>query len=246
MASVITFGVGDKFIITIRKSLVEQPLVRWVNRYELLAVGDGDLDDLIEALSRFTAFEQNMHFNTVHFDQAEVATWKPDSQPYNPEAFYTQQLDLTGFTAPQADLLDLVVCGLVRRQALSGRNGVLALRGCLDETDVLSTGGVWRFSVTGLARWGVNLASAINNILMYMNGSSPVLRFVMIDAEGTHIRAVLDMVIGKISNVKRDHRYFDRPTAPATAARVRSMARPQPSVSIQEQLKVADRISKRK
>lgn len=209
--SVLTFVAGDKFIFTIRKSLVESPLIRWVNRYEAVASAAGTLDDLITMGQAIVEFERQLSFVSVNFDQWEVATWTPDSQPYNPEAFYTEALSVIGTQTQTTEMLDLIVCGLLRRQALSGRNGLLAMRGCLMESDVEGTSGNWRFSAGGIVRWTTLVASALVFIADYFIAGSLPLEFAMIDALGTRIRGVVTFVIGKISNIKRDHHWFNRP-----------------------------------
>lgn len=206
--SVTSFAINDLFYIRVRKHHNEDPSTVWYNTYEVAALSSGGLDEIQGAKTICVNFEAALLLNSATIDQATVSTWEPGLGGYNPGDFITYIENTVGTRAlTGGDDLDLTVAFYIRRQAESGRNGKIFLRNSLLSTDVVSTGGKWRFASAGAMSTLVQDAIDTSSMDLLMEGAG-AFQLSMIEESGDH-RPVLDLLPDRVSNVKLNHVYFD-------------------------------------
>lgn len=210
MASVITFPAGRSFVFTINKRLVANPNKKWNNSYEVISIASGTLGDLVACGQALVAYERWFHTQDCHFVDWEVRTGARDSNPYNPESFYQQPINLPGQVAPRAQtLLDLSVALWTNRAVLTGRLGNLFYRGILAETDVRGDSG--SFALNDGGYWAAQVNTAQSYIYDYLSlGTNPVLKLVMIGPNGEFPRPIVRFDVNGVTISKKLRRYFDR------------------------------------
>lgn len=195
---------------------------RWVNTYELAsdsALAPAMATSILNALA---AAESNLYFNNVRFLTATLSTWTPDSDPYNPNSFFTLELSGGGARAGGVDILDSNVCLVIKKQADLGRSGRLFYRGALAEGDV-EVGGDGRFRIAAtspVAAGGAVMTSYMSAMAPFLSGNvggadNLTLRLIgqSTTSQGvvvTHDRAVTALKVGGVTINRRNHRYFDR------------------------------------
>jgi hypothetical protein len=214
--SVLTFDDADKFIITTKKNLLTNPDNSWVNRYEAQALTAGSAGQLLTLGLAIIAFEKLLHAPVVRFSQLSISTWEPDSKPYDPLAFISTPLSEVGGRTKAQDLISLNQTWGVLRVAATGRFGHLFLRGCLYEDDITAPAGKSIFS--NLTAISSDLAAAVttSGLEDYLGqDASGALRLVMINKNGTQIRALAGLSTGGVSAVPQDHAWFNRTTPAA-------------------------------
>jgi hypothetical protein len=213
------FDAGEMFIIRTRKHWGTNMAAIWHNTYECHAIGAGTLSDLQTLAGAILEFEVAMHYNLVKIDAVTVSTWEPDSHPYNPASFWSQQLtNITGGRTPAGDVLHREACVWLSRNPVLGRLGKLFLRGCLVEGEVAALSGTLTLSNPSTLQ--TILAAAMNDsdlVNYFVGGSSTKLRLAMINQVQTDNEALITFVrdIGPFSisgaiDVKFNHKYFDR------------------------------------
>jgi hypothetical protein len=191
---------------------------RWVNTYELFSTVHGSPDAMLPTLVAIVDAERHLHLTDVQFLSGTVSTWVPDSQPYDPDAFVTQELVGHGSRGngvpPNPTALDSNVCLQVKRQCTTGRSGKLFYRGCLLEGDV-EMGGDGRFTLTagstiiaGGADW-VAYTTAMAPFLNAAEGAD-ALSLISAVAGGQRVRPVDALIPRGVTVNRRNHRYFDR------------------------------------
>lgn len=207
--TVLAFALNDKFIFRIRKHHNEDPSTVWYNTYEARANSSGVLADLTDVKTILVNFEAALLLNTATIDQATISTWEPGLGGYNPGDFITTVENTVGVRPlTGGDDMDLTVALYIRRQAQSGRNGKLFFRNSLLTTDVVTSGGKWRFanpsSMSTLVQNAID-TSTIDTVMV----DSVVVQLVMIEESGDN-RPILDLLPDRVSTVKLNHVYFDK------------------------------------
>lgn len=207
------------FTIRIFKSWsVRDPERRWVNSYEFSSSTLTSPAAMAPIMDQLVIAEKAIHLPDVQFLSGTISTWLPDSHPYDPDAFNTYELtgagarSTAGATANSA--LDSNACYLVKRECTSGRSGKLFYRGCLLEQDVESGGdGRWSLTAGGIMTQGgsafAGYLAAMADFLVAAEGEAAMALISQIEGV-THIRAIANLVVGRVTFNRRNHRYFDR------------------------------------
>jgi hypothetical protein len=209
------------YVIEIHKAWASYDMERsWSNTYEIMAGGAGpaDVDNIALAL---VAAERKLHLVAVNFLEYRIATWEPDSHPYDPTKFVTHSLGTAagqrGVVGDVVNALDYNVCLMVHRSAASGRSGRLYYRGCLTEYDVKQAGD-GRFGLDPTSTF--LSAGAGDPWPLYSGLMAPILNdpptiggtLALISKSGATIyrRPVTSLEIGGVTINKHNHRYFDK------------------------------------
>lgn len=209
--SVLTFATNDLFVARVTKSHVSNPDRKWQNSYEFLANSAGALGDLQDMAEVLVSFEQTIHNTFTTLEQVTVATWGPDSVPYDPDVFFTEPIGLAGARDTTGELEPLNVCWSVSRDPLSGRVGHIFYRGVLSQADTSAPSGILQLStpadmITLLS--GARTDSGFDN---YMGpaATTPVV-LAMVNKTGTNIRAVQILTSQGVAILPVDHAWFNR------------------------------------
>jgi len=204
------FGAGDLFTVRVIKSLATNPDNKWANSYEFQAVGAGAEGELLDLGVSLVDFEIGMHIPAVIFDRLIISTWVPDSKPYSPTSFISSTLTGVGTNAGGTDPLPLSQCLSVARIAGFGRFGHLFYRGIMNESDVHAPAGksvlVDRASKQTLL--DAKIASA--GFDEYFGTGAGPFKMVMVSRDGTQVRPVIQLRAAGVSQVKTDHKWFNR------------------------------------
>jgi hypothetical protein len=212
--SVVAFDEGDLFTVVVEKSLHSNPNLTFRNSYEFQAQEAGSTENLITMGEALVAFEKAMTLETADFVELRIATWEPDSSPYNPATFLALPLTGTGDrTLGEGEEVALNVCLSVARVPQSGRFGHIFYRDALKKPDIIAPSGDWIFEDQDA--YDTLLAGALTSsgIDGYLDGSQ-VLRMVMVDKDGTFIRSVLVLSPQGISTLPTKHKWFNRTPTP--------------------------------
>ena len=202
--------VGERFDIRIRKTVIDQPTVHWFNTYEVCFFDVGTTSDLDSIGSGLVAFEAELLLAPYMIDQVTISTHAEDAHPYNPMSFSTQPYTQGGQRATGGnDLLDLRVALFLKRLPFSGRIGRLFLRGSLHEGDIEAPAGVARLVDTAAMVTAVENAKDAGGLASNLNEGPGQPHIVMIGASNV-TRTVSDIVVGGVSFIKLNHKYFDR------------------------------------
>lgn len=198
---------------------------RWANTYEVDMANPLSPETCSALIGVIVNAEQALHLPQVNFLSATVSTWQEDSTPYNPAAFFTQELSQIGTRVPQGDPLDSNICFVVRKQTGMGRSGRLFYRGVLTEGDC-KVGGDGRFALTenpALTQAGTDFTTYRTRIAQILAGvdNNPAVGTMVVvstaivtgSGEVSNARAVMGVVVGGVTVNKRRHRYFDRAAA---------------------------------
>lgn len=190
----------------------------WVNTYEFTDTnGSAPSSNTWEVVvNQLVLAEKELHLPQVILDTAVVSTYKADGTPYNPSSFVTIPIGVNGIRdTGNGQAIDLNGVYKVRRRVSSGRNGKLAYRGCLVESDVdASLSGRWvlvagsGLQTIGLSWQAYELAMAalldgsFGADMALLSGPSDVV-------DPTYARPVLELLPYGVGFNKQDHRYFD-------------------------------------
>jgi len=182
--SVLAFAEGDSFIFRTFKSMGAPWDYAWSNAYEMHATSSGTDAALLSCAYALINFEKEFHALNVQFDRVGVATWTPDSRPYDPENFMVVPLsDTMGLRTVMApEGLELTL--FVRRQVQTGRMGKLFYRGVLGEADVEQQGRFWKLSDRSAMAGEIADAITASQLDYYFAGTTVPLRFGLIAQYG--------------------------------------------------------------
>lgn len=217
--TVVTYAQGDNFIFRIFKRAVGDNSIKWSNTYEVTARAAGSTTDLEALVAKLISMERTIHYNTVQVYRTSVSTWVPDSHPYNPLEFLTNEADFgVGLRTP-SQILPLEVCWHVARDAKVGRPGKIFYRGAVDGTEVQASGRAYSF-VDEEAMQDVIDAAVTNAILgQYFSGGTAPLGFVMIGipkGETVPYNIGIQTFASKgVSIVQMKHGWYNRAEQPA-------------------------------
>ena len=207
------------------KYAIGNPTYLWSNTYEICsdnASTVGDISGLPAMATSIALAEAVMHIDEVVYDHAVVASWQPDSHPYNPESFISVALDFDGGHTVAGTPAPRYVVMNVSRLVPFGRAGKLAYRGVFDQdsynvSDALEpafTSGAEAALETLVDNFFVAFQGAVETALdehwsMSMVG--------MADLGGGPVlvqRPVSGLRIKGVGFNKPNHKYFDRAPTP--------------------------------
>lgn len=210
-----TYVAGTPFTLRIRSSLTSNRRVRWFNTWEARATQDGDLDVLLGLAATLVGFHYQMSFTYVTIDQVTISSWVPDSHPYNPLGFSTTVYNQVGSKSMLGETaVALRQTLFVKRMVSTGLLGKLFLRGCLIQDDLAYGDGEWVLADTASVEAGMNTIIASSGMANYMLGlGSEQLALAMIGDDG-ETRFIQELAVGGTSDVKLNHKYFDRAPTP--------------------------------
>lgn len=213
--SVLEFEAGSMFTVITKSRIASSPEITWNNSYELWAQIDGDQAALAAFAGSVAAFQIALTLSTIELEEVRVSTWNPDSNPYDPTAFFVQPVNLTGtISATGVEPLPLTDVLFLKRQVSLGRLGKLFLRGALTKGDVTGTYRSWSLSSPGSIGTRVSDALTSSGLDAYLQGGESVngLRLALLHPSGggTTWRPVSDLTVGGVSSVKLNHKYFDK------------------------------------
>lgn len=203
-------GAAESFIIRIRKTIIAAPMVKWSNTYECRFVGLGSSEDLESLAAGLVLFESELLLNLYRIDQVTISTWLPDADPYNPMSFVTLPDATEGQRAVGIGTpADLRTTMYIKRTVESGRIGRIFLRGSLLVGDLTSFAGEW--ALADYSAMASNVASAVSGGGLGSNfeGGSGNPKLALIGA-GQVTRQVQGFLLGGTTQVKLNHKYFDR------------------------------------
>lgn len=211
---VTSFTSGDLFIFEVTKALSSNPDLKFRNTYEMQAVDDGTTSDIVDAGLQIVAFEKAILLDVVDFVELRVATWEPDSVPYDPTAFLALPLSGTGDRpSTGSDILALNICLNVARVPVSGRFGHLFYRGFLREIDVRAPAG--DFILDDPSGVDSTFSSALSSSGMDdLLAASNFFGMVMVNADGSNVRRVFSLSPQGVSTVPTKHKWFNRTPTP--------------------------------
>lgn len=213
--SVLSFDEGDLFRYTIIKHHSLNPLDQWANTYEARAGDAGGPSALNQLSLRLIAFEQSFAFDSTIFDRMIISTWEPDSAPYDPSNFVSTSIGQSGATTPANQALGLSTVLHVTRNAGYGREGHLFYRNCLTEADISAPAG--KNVLVSVAGTNATIQTAFTDAELGDNiGATPagLMHLVMVNADGTQIRNIMSLVVVGVTQVKTDHKWYNRTSGP--------------------------------
>lgn len=203
-------GAAESFVIRVRKSIISQPSVHWYNTYECRFHDLGSSEDLDSLAAGLVVYESNLLLDIYRIDQYTISTWLPDSHPYNPTSFVTvpqnvQGEKVLGVTPPA----DLRTCLFVKRIVESGRIGRLFHRGFYRRDELNSNGVEWFDPDPSLTESVIDDAIAAGGLRTNFEGAggNPWLALI---GSGQVTRFIQDLTFGGVTQVKLNHKYFDR------------------------------------
>lgn len=211
--SVSDFSTDDRFVVRVVKHLITNPGDAWANSYEFVALDAGAETELLALATGLVTFEASFHYTTTIFDRVLISTWEADSVPYDPASFISSTLSAIGDTEATTDPLALNQCLSVSRSAAFGRFGHLFYRNCVSEGDVQAPAGKLILNSRPTFQERIDDALSDSGLEGYI-GIPPSLglQMVMINADGTQVRPIVQLRVQGMTTVKTDHKWFNRTT----------------------------------
>jgi len=212
MADVTDFDVGARFTVRVRSSLTSNHRVRWFNTYEFRSNISGGVSELNSLAGIVGDFHEAISYNYITIDQVQVSTWEADSHPYNPLGFFTRPINQVGdLPLGVKTPVSLRQTMFVKRGVSSGLPGKLFYRGALSNEDLAYADGEWVLAdIIGL-NTDLQAATVSTSFSEYLGGvaGSPEFYLCLI-GDGGETRAVTRLDVDGTSDVKLNHKYFDR------------------------------------
>ena len=181
----------------------------WANNYEIQVLDQNvTTSGLRQAALNIVNAERQFHFEFVAFIKHVISTYQPDSRPYDPLTFISENTSFSGaLSFPTSDdALPFTTCVFVRFVSVSGRPGKRFYRGCLREGEVVY--GPIGHEIVQSAR------NRIETALSPLVGSvSPGVGLVIASGapQPTSIRPVTGVAVARYTvNRKLSNAYFDR------------------------------------
>jgi len=210
-----SYAADDLFVFRVIKRLATNPDRSWANTYEFRAVAAGSEDELLALGTALALFESKMSLTWVEYTRLIISTWAPDSVPYNPEAFISTSLTLSGVKTPTSDQQPLTMALSVARQVASGRFGHIFLRGVLQETDTVAPAGKSILTSRPIYQGLLNTAQDDAGLLDYIGlAPSAGLQMVMVGKTDAEVRPVINLAVQGVTQLPVDHTWYNR-TVPA-------------------------------
>ena len=207
-----SFVANDLFVARVFKHHQNNPDNVWANSYEFRAVAGGDEGDLLTLANILLLFERNVHLEFVDFDRVTISTWEADSVPYDPAAFISVAVGGSGILGLEdSEALSLNQTLAVARVANFGRFGHLFYRAQLTEAEVVAPAGKTVLQNRATKQGVIDTAITTAELDGYL-GTAPTaaLGMVMVNADGTQVRAVLGLAVQGVTTLPTDHAWFNR------------------------------------
>jgi len=213
--SVVSFITGDRFRLRVRSSLASNRRIRWFNTYEFRSTNSGDESMLAMLAGNVGSFHTLASYNYVYCDEVGVSTWEEDSHPYNPLNFFTLPVNTIGSVPLGVKTpISLRQTLFLKRQTIAGLPGKLFLRGALSNEDIEYSDGEWQLAnPTGL-QTDINTAITSSGMAFYLDGIESASFYLALIGDGGETRTVSNLVVSGTSDIKLNHKYFDRSPAP--------------------------------
>jgi hypothetical protein len=210
--SILEITTGDLFVFRVIKYLAANPANKWVNSYEFAATDESDVTVPILLAGIIVDFEAALHSALVSFDHVTASTWTADSVPYDPTSFLSIPLTQVGLRpALGPELVPLGMALRVNRVPVSGRFGNLFYRGCLSESETSSPAGLPILTSAAGIQTLIDSAMTDSGLSAYVEDAGlGKMKMSMIDATGTTIRQVTQLVASGVSLIKQDHQWYNR------------------------------------
>lgn len=143
MASVASYGAGDRFIIRLFYFLAINPGAEYNTQVTVEALTGGGLPELTECGVRFADCMGRMMFDTVALDRITISTFVEDSRPYDPNAFVSQEIEVGPIGRNSSGQQILAARNVLKlaKKVPTGRQGKISLRFALSESDVQAPAG---------------------------------------------------------------------------------------------------------
>jgi len=203
-------GAAESFVFRVRKSIIAQPSIHWYNTYEARFHDIGSSEDLDSLAAGLVEFEAGLLLDIYKIDQVTISTWLPDAHPYNPTSFVTQPYNRPGDRVlGVASASDLRTCLFIKRTVESGRIGRLFLRGYYKRDELVSNGLEWFDPAPLTAEGNISSAVTAGGLTSNFEGAAGNPWLALIGA-GQLTRFIQDLVFGGVTQVKMNHKYFDR------------------------------------
>lgn len=213
--SVASYVADDLFRFTVVKHHTLNPSDSWANTYEFQSDISGSTDELLALGVKLVEFESQIHFGSTVFDRLIISTWQADSVPYEPDNFISSSLTLDGQVTSGTDALGLSTVMSVARLTPSGRFGHIFYRNVLNEGDVTAPAGKNVLVNRPGKQSALNTAQADSEILDYIGlAATGGLHLCLIDRVGTIVRPVLGLAVQGVTQVKTDHKWYNRTSGP--------------------------------
>jgi hypothetical protein len=246
---------SSPMIVRVFKSFGSRANKRWSNTYEFdvhgsftpgpqavpWVVSPLNLTAASAAVQAVVAFEKAIHLPNIQFVYATASTWVAEPETYDPSSLVSYPLTGAGVRVTAMPLeqeegnVDLRTVVIARRFPTYGKLGKAEYRGCLDEVEVISAGGLWELNPDG--DFAVHFAAAVSEHLAPVLGAAGAgdPRMVMINgslvktvqeyqSDGVtltrfkreyvapyHVRLVNTFTYGEIGVRALDNKYWDRP-----------------------------------
>lgn len=215
MSDILDYPEGEKFVLRTQSSLTANRRVRWHNTYEARATAAGTLSELLGMASSLVGWQAGVTYGYVTLDQITVSTWAEDSHPYNPLGFTTVVYNQPGLQSVGFDtLVSLRNTLFLKRAVDTGLFGKLFLRGALIGSQLAYGDGEWVLDDLAALQALVDDQVEVNGLTNYLQGlGSELLALCMLGAAG-ETRWINKFDVGGTSDVKLNHKYFDRSPTP--------------------------------
>lgn len=211
MPFVTEYSDGARFTARVRSSLASNRRVRWYNTFEVRSTDSGTTEDIAQLAANLCTFVVNIAYNYVYVDECTVSTWEEDSHPYNPLGFLTYNYNTVGVKSLGGDsAMPLRQTLFLKRVVESGLQGKLFLRGALSLPDVEYTDGDWGLDNPGGLQSNVNTAITTSDIGDYLLGIDSIRFGIVMMGPAGSTRFVTNFQVEGTSDVKLNHKYFDR------------------------------------
>lgn len=209
--SVTTTTAGDLFIFRVTKYHQLNPDRKWANSYEFKVIEGSTEGSLLTLGAVLVNFESKLHLASTVFDRLLVSTWQPDSVPYDPETFISTSLTAIGTNPSGSNPIGLTQPLTVVRSAPTGRSGHLFYRNVLTEDIVSSPAGKTILDSRSDLQTLINGALTASGLEAYI-GEPPDegLQLVMVNADGTQVRPVIQLRAQGVTTLPLDHKWFNR------------------------------------
>lgn len=215
MADVLDYVAGAKFVFRVRSSLTSNRRVRWHNSYEARATEDGGNDLLLALASTIVGWQYQLLYTYVTIDQITIATWEPDSHPYNPLGFTTVVYNQVGSQSMLGELaVSLRQTLFLKRMATTGLTGKLFLRGALVQSELAYADGEWGLADTAAKQTLVDSVTTSTGLADHLNGLGSNNFALALLGNDSETRFQTAWSVGGTTDVKLNHKYFDRAPTP--------------------------------
>lgn len=215
MASVLEWPAGRSFEFTVFKHVTSNTERAWVNTYWVRSKAPGTIFNLYTLVGALQSFEVLMHLPTSWIDRVEVRTGARDSDPYNPESFFSFPVGSPGTRGgAQGDPEALGIAMWMNKVTLYGREGRCMYRGVLAEGDVQSPSGVAVFQNQLNLQTLISDSVTASGLFEYFaTGGNPELQLVVLGKNGEFPRPVTWFEAKGVTVGRKNRGWYNRTPA---------------------------------